>query len=156
MYYVGYNKQMRISEIDSALIKFFNRIFEPLARLGIFVIYFWFGLLKVIDASPASPLVEELFENTIGFMPFSVFIILFGLFEMLIGLLFVIRGMERVVMPLLLIHMVTTFMPLIMVPAATWSSLLVPTMEGQYIIKNLVLIATAVGIVAHLKPIKMV
>ncbi|MHB1330706.1 MAG: hypothetical protein ACYCY6_01930 [Minisyncoccota bacterium] len=145
---------VKISKIDFKLIKFFNWIFEPLARVGIFVIYFWFGLLKVVDASPASPLVQELFEKTVGFMPFSTFIVLFGLFEMLIGVLFVIKGFERVVMPLLLIHMITTFMPLIMVPAATWSGFFIPTMEGQYIIKNLVLIATAVGISAHLKPMK--
>lgn len=145
---------MRISYIDSVLIRFFDKAFEPLARVGIFVIYFWFGLLKVIDASPASPLVQTLFEETINFMPFSVFLVMFGIFEMLIGVLFLIKSFERVVMPLLLIHMVMTFMPLVMVRAATWSGFLIPTLEGQYIIKNLVLIATAVGIVAHLKPMK--
>jgi hypothetical protein len=46
-----------------------------------------------------------------------------------------------------------TFMPLFIIPDATWSGFLVPTLEGQYIIKNLVVIATAIGIIAHLHPL---
>ncbi len=86
-------------------------------------------------------------------MPFSVFIVLFGLFEMLIGLLFLFKGCERVVIPLLFLHMITTFLPLFLIPQETWSGFLVPTLEGQYIIKNLVIIAAAIGIAAHLHPI---
>ena len=115
--------------------------------------FFWFGILKVLDLSPASPLVKALFENTIPIMPFSTFMIIFGFFEMIIGILFLIKGYERLVLPLLFAHMVTTFMPLFIIPDATWSGFLVPTLEGQYIIKNLVVIATAIGIIAHLHPI---
>jgi uncharacterized membrane protein YkgB len=61
--------------------------------------------------------------------------------------------MERVVIPLLFIHMVTTFGPLVFLPSETWSGFMVPTLEGQYIIKNLVIIATAVGIAAHMHPL---
>lgn len=87
-------------------------------------------------------------------MSFGAFIVLFGLFECLIGILFLIKGAERVVMPLLLLHMITTFMPLFLLPAVTWSGWFVPTLEGQYIIKNLVVIATAIGIATNLKPLK--
>lgn len=143
---------MDIQKIDIELINFFRRISIPVARFGLFVIFFYFGFLKVINLSPASPLVQQLFEQTISFMSFGTFIILFGLFECLIGILFVMRGLERVVMPLLFIHMITTFMPLFILPEATWSGFLVPTLEGQYIIKNLVIIAAAIGIAAHLQP----
>ena len=68
---------------------------------GLFVIFFYFGFLKVIGSSPASPLVEQLFGETITFMSFGTFIILFGLFECLIGILFIIRGFERIVIPML-------------------------------------------------------
>jgi hypothetical protein len=80
-------------------------------------------------------------------------LILFGLFECLIGILFLIRGAERVVIPLLFIHMVTTFGPLVFLPSETWQAFLVPTLEGQYIIKNLVIVAAAMGIASHLTPI---
>lgn len=142
-----------IRTIDIKLIHFFRRVSVPFARFGLFIIFFWFGLLKVIGLSPASGLVQRLFENTIPWMSFSTFIIIFGLFEMLIGILFIIKGTERIVIPLLLIHMVTTFMPLFILQQETWSGFLTPTLEGQYIIKNLALIAAAVGIAAHLHPL---
>jgi uncharacterized membrane protein YkgB len=145
---------MSIQKIDSSLINFFRKIFVPSARIGLFIVFFWFGFLKVIGLSPASGVVQRLFENTIPFMEFSTFLVLFGLFECLIGVLFLIKGMERVVIPLLLVHMITTFGPLVYLPEETWQKFMVPTLEGQYIIKNVVLIAAAVGIAAHLHPIK--
>src|SRR3989338_7433566 len=143
---------MSIQDIDVKLINFFKKISVPVARFGLFVIFFWFGFLKVIGLSPAMQLVQQLFEQTISFISFNNFIILFGLFECLIGILFIIRGFERIVIPLLFLHMVTTFMPLFVLPQETWSGFLVPTLQGQYIIKNLVVIATAIGIAAHLQP----
>lgn len=145
---------MTLEHVDSRLIHFFRKIFIPSARIGLFIVFFWFGFLKVIGLSPASGVVQRLFENTIPFMEFSTFLVLFGLFECLIGVLFLIKGMERVVIPLLLIHMITTFGPLVFLPEETWQKFMVPTLEGQYIIKNVVLIAAAVGIAAHLHPIK--
>ena len=145
---------MNISKIDANLIHFFRRVSVPLARFGLFIIFFWFGVLKVIGLSPASGLVERLFENTVPWLSFGAFIICFGLFEMLIGILFLIRGVERIVIPLLLIHMITTMMPLFLLAGETWSGFLTPTLEGQYIIKNIALIAAAFGIAAHLHPLQ--
>lgn len=144
---------MNIRTIDIRLINFFHRVSMPVARFGLFVVFFYFGLLKVIGLSPASHLVEQLFEQTINIISFGNFIILFGLFECLIGILFVIPGLERVVIPLLFLHMIMTIMPLFILPEVTWSGFLVPTLEGQYIIKNLLIIATAIGIAAHLHPL---
>ncbi len=144
---------MPIEKIDLKLINFFRMISVPTARLGLFVIFFWFGALKVVGLSPANFLVQELFEQTVQMMTFGQFIILFGLFECIIGILFIVPKMERVVIPLLLVHMITTFMPLFILPEITWNGLFVPSLEGQYIIKNLVIIASAIGIVAHLHPL---
>jgi len=144
---------MQIRTLDIEIIHFFRKISIPAARFGLFAVYFWFGALKVLGLSPATPVVESLFGRTITFMPFSAFIIIFGLFEMLIGLLFIVKGFERVVIPLLFLHMITTFMPLFLLPSETWSGFMVPTLEGQYIIKNLVIIAAAIGIAAHLHPL---
>ncbi|MSU55473.1 MAG: hypothetical protein EXS46_02975 [Candidatus Taylorbacteria bacterium] len=143
---------MIIERFDLTFIRFCRRLSVPFARLGLFVIFFWFGALKVLGLSPATPLVEHLFEQTVPFMTFSLFIVLFGLFECLIGLLFLFRGVERVVIPMLAFHMVTTLMPLFLLAEETWSGFMVPTLEGQYIIKNLALIAAAIVIVAHMHP----
>jgi uncharacterized membrane protein YkgB len=143
-----------IQTIDLHLINFFRRISLPTARIALFIVFFWFGILKVLGASPASSLVHSLFDQIIPWMSFDTFYLLFALFECLIGILFLIPGKERVVLPLLLFHMVTTFLPLIFLPQATWQQPWVPTLEGQYIIKNLVIIAAAIGIASHLHPLQ--
>lgn len=145
---------MQIQKLDIELIQFFKRVSMPVARFGLFVIFFWFGILKVISLSPATNLVQKLFIETVPWMQFSTFLILFGLFECLIGILFLFPGFERIVIPMLLLHMIATFMPLFLLPEMTWSGPLVPTLEGQYIIKNMVVIAAAVGIAAHLQPLR--
>ncbi len=139
--------------MDEKIINFFRKISLPFARFSIFVIFFWFGLLKVVGLSPAGDLVSKLFERTIPFMSFHDFFILFGLFEVLIGILFLIRGMERIVIFLLFIHMILTIGPLVLLPDATWSRFLVPTLEGQYIIKNLAIMASAIFIASNLRPV---
>lgn len=144
---------MSIQNLDIKIINFFNRVSVPMARIGLFVIFFWFGALKVFGLSPASGLVQSLFEQTISFMSFNQFIIFFGVFECLIGILFIIPGLERVVIPLLFLHMITTFMPLFFLPEVTWSGFFIPTLEGQYIIKNLVIISAAIGIASRLHPL---
>ncbi len=122
-----------------------------MARIALFVIYFWFGLLKVIGQSPASDMVRHLLSITMPFMPFSSFIVLFGLFEMAIGILFVIPGLERKALIAFAIHMFTTTLPLFLM-SEVWAGILVPTLEGQYIVKNLALISSALTIWASLPP----
>lgn len=125
----------------------FLRPFPLLARLSLFVIFFWFGILKVIGTSPALPLVQELHGALIPFVPFSAFFVLFGFFEMGIGALFLIPKAEKGAFTILLIHMFMTFLPLLLLPGAVWRHALTPTLEGQYIIKNIALIALAFGLV---------
>jgi len=139
---------------DEKIISFLRSISEPLARIAIFIVFFWFGFLKLFNLSPANPLVSDLLQKTMPFMTFGQFIIFFGLFEMLIGILFLIPKMERISILLLFIHMLTTALPLFMIPAIAWQSAFVPTLEGQYIIKNIVIIALAIGLGAKLNPIK--
>ncbi|MEN9523937.1 MAG: hypothetical protein RL536_6 [Candidatus Parcubacteria bacterium] len=148
---------MTLRTLDLEIIHVFRKLSVPVARIGLFIVFFWFGILKVIGTglSPATPLVEKLFDATFPIsVSFGTFMVLFGLFECLIGILFLIKGVERVVIPLLVLHMITTILPLFCIPGATWSGFLVPTLEGQYIIKNIVIIAAAIGIAAHVHPMK--
>ena len=125
---------------DSHLITF--------GRFSLFLVYFWFGLLKIINVSPAGPLVESLFTRTISFMSFGTFYVLFSLFEMLIGILFLFKKTQRAALALFLFHMITTIMPLFFLTSMTWQNMFVPTLEGQYIIKNIVLLALALIVVS--------
>ena len=47
-------------------------------------------------------------------------------------------------------HMVTTMMPLVLLPKVAWVTF-VPTLEGKYTIKNLAIIAVAISIVARIR-----
>jgi len=140
--------------LDDKIISQFKRFHPFFARFVLFVIYFWFGILKILDTSPANPLVMELQQKTLPFVSFDNFIVLFSLFEMLIGIMFLFSRFDRATILLFFLHMGTTFMPLFFVPDATWQSFMTPTLEGQYIIKNLVLIALIMNIGANLNKLK--
>jgi uncharacterized membrane protein YkgB len=66
--------------IDGFIIRFLKKIWEPFSRISIFIIFFYFGLLKVLNLSPASPLVEALLNKTLPFIPFDFFLKFFGSF----------------------------------------------------------------------------
>ena len=144
---------MTYRAFDLKILHILRKVSEPVARAGIFIIFFWFGFLKVLGLSPASPLVSALLAVTMPFIPAPIFIAGFGALECLIGLLFLVKGMERIAVVALFLHMITTVMPLFLLPDIAWTGLLVPTLEGQYIIKNIAIIAAAIGIAAHLHPL---
>lgn len=144
-----------LATIDELLINFSRRWAGPMARIALFVVFFWFGILKVVGVSSANPLVNNLLEQILPFISFSTFIVLFGILEILIGILFLIPKMERIVIFLFALHMVTTFMPLVLLPQVTWDAPFIPTLEGQYIIKNIALLALAMSLAARLAPKKL-
>lgn len=143
-----------ISKIDHQIISWAQKSYLPIARAAFFIIFFYFGFLKLVGLSPATPLAAALTERTIGMPYFELsFYILAGL-ECLIGILFLVPKATRIVIALLFIHMAVVCSPMILVPDHTWTQFLVPTLEGQYIIKNVALVAIAIGIAAHVTPLK--
>ncbi len=138
---------------DRHILSWIRHISDPGGRIALFIVFFWFGILKVLGVSPAHPLIINLLEETLRFISFEDFIIFFGIFEMVIGILFLIPRTERVALLFLGLHMITTFMPLFLLPSVTWANWFIPTLEGQYILKNLVIIALAMGVAAHLEPL---
>ena len=118
-----------------------------LVRVPMFIIFFWFGILKVINLSPA----KELIIDTVYWMPFlspEQWVIIIGVWEMLIGLFFLAKKTTFIAMLLLFLQMSGTFMPLVLLPGVTFqnANFFLPTLEGQYIIKNIIIIASALVI----------
>lgn len=147
-------KTIPIAEIDLRLIAFFRRTFVPFARFSIFLIFFWFGAIKLLGLSPASPLAEALTAKTVGIQYFEPLFYTLAILECIVGILFLFPKATRIVIPLLLFHMLIVCSPLLLVPEYTWQQFGVPTLEGQYIIKNAVVIAVAIGIAASAKPLR--
>lgn len=148
-------KNINYEALDLRLIAFFRRAFVPFARFSVFLVFFWFGFIKVIGLSPAGPLAKALTEKTVGLQYFDTLFIILAALECLVGVLFLFPKLTRIVVPLLLFHMAVVCSPLILVPDYTWQSALVPTLEGQYIIKNTVVIAVAIGIAASTAPLRV-
>jgi uncharacterized membrane protein YkgB len=144
---------MNIKNIDLKIIGWLRRWFLPLARVAIFIIYFWFGTLKLFDLSPASPLAQALVTKTIGGSHFDLLFHVLALLECVIGLLFLFPKATRIVIPLLFLHMIIVCSPLVLVPDLAWTKPFVPTLEGQYIIKNLAIAALAIGVAAQTRPL---
>ena len=117
-------------------------------RIALFVVYFWFGILKVFGKSPASPLVEHLFNVTLHkilpFLSIGNFLIFLGLAEVVLGILFLINKWPRTVLTLTIIHLFTTTLPLVIPSLGMWTAPFVPTLEGQYIIKNILILSLAI------------
>lgn len=137
---------------DRTFIEGFRKLALPVSRLAIFVVYFWFGMLKVLGLSPASPLVLALLDRTMPFISPEVFLVWFGLFEVLIGVVFLVPKLSRLAIALLVIHLITTVMPLFLLKSSLWTGMMVPTLEGQYIIKNVLIVALAIVLASNLTP----
>jgi uncharacterized membrane protein YkgB len=113
-------------------------------RIALAIIYIWFGALKIIGLSPAGDLVEE---TVFWFKP-DIFIPVLGIGELVIGLGLLVKRFVPFTIILLLLHMVATIFPLFLLTEACFDAFPYrPTLVGQYIIKNLVLVAGALVIV---------
>ena len=115
-----------------------------LVRIPLFIIFFWFGFLKIINLSPA----QELVMDTVYWMPFldaATWTIIIGIWEVFIAIFFLFKRTTLIAMVLLLIQKTGTFLPFLILPEVTFqnSNPFLPTLEGQYIIKNIIIITAA-------------
>lgn len=133
----------RFDRFDRQLSETMARAGVPVVRVALGVVFVWFGGLKIIGTSPAA----ELVANTVYFLPPSLFVPILGVWEVLIGLCFLYRPAIRIGILLLFLQMPGTFLPIVLLPETVFTT--VPyglTVEGQYIIKNLVIIGAALVI----------
>lgn len=115
--------------------------------LSIGFVYLWFGALKFFpNTSPA----EELAKNTIhsltfGALPDEVAILLLASLEVLIGSLLVLNVLRRQAITLAIGHIIFTFTPLFFFPFESFKAApLVPTLLGQYIGKNVIILGALI------------
>lgn len=130
----------RYHAIDRHLATVYRTYGLTALRYAIAVVFLWFGALKPIGASPAAQLVAD----TVFFLDPAWVVPALGIYEVVIGLCFLYKPLTRIGMLLLLPHMVGTFIPVFLLPEVVFQdSLYALTLEGQYIVKNLVLTAAA-------------
>eukprot|EP00218_Dolichomastix_sp_CCMP3274_P008087 CAMPEP_0170148300 /NCGR_PEP_ID=MMETSP0033_2-20121228/38268_1 /TAXON_ID=195969 /ORGANISM="Dolichomastix tenuilepis, Strain CCMP3274" /LENGTH=126 /DNA_ID=CAMNT_0010385177 /DNA_START=84 /DNA_END=464 /DNA_ORIENTATION=- len=123
-------------------------------RIGLGVIFLWFGALKFFPGlSPA----EELVRNTVYFVDPDLFIPVLATWEVLIGLGLIAGKYMRITLLLLFLQMPGTALPIVLLPEVVWTAFPFGlTLEGQYIVKNLVLIGSALALGATVRGGKLV
>jgi len=128
-------------ELDPLVVEWMAKHGLPTMRIGLGVVFLWFGVLKLFPGlSPA----EELVRQTTYFVDPDIFLPVLAIWESLIGVGLILGAMMRLTLMLLFVQLLGTALPLFILPEVVWSSFpLGLTLEGQYIIKNLVLIGAA-------------
>jgi uncharacterized membrane protein YkgB len=137
----------RFERLDRRITEWMADHGLTLLRLALGIVFFWFGILKLFPgASPAEDLAARTIEAlTLGVVQPQVALPILAAWEMVIGIGLFINRWMRVTLLLLLVQMLGTITPLVLFPSETWTTLPVaPTLEGQYIIKNVVLVAAAI------------
>jgi uncharacterized membrane protein YphA (DoxX/SURF4 family) len=123
-----------------------------LLRISIGVIYVWFGALKFFpNLSPADQLAKDtICLITFGLIPTWLSIILLAIWETALGALLIFGVWKKAIYYILLIHMVCTFIPLFYFENISFTaSPYAFTLVGQYIMKNIIIISSAIVLNAH-------
>lgn len=132
------------NHLDVRLTRLMARHGITLLRVSLGVVFVWFGLLKFFPGlSPAADLAARTIGAlSFGLIPPATAVIILAVWESLIGIGLLTGRAMRLTLALLWLQMLGTATPLVLFPAETWTVFPVaPTLEGQYIIKNLVLIS---------------
>ena len=137
--------QVVFDRIDLRITRWMARYSLDILRFALGVVFIWFGALKFFPGlSPA----EELVRNTIYFFNPDLVLPVLAAWEVLIGIGFLFgfftNKLQRLTILLLFMQMVGAALPLVLLPEVCWTNFpFVLTLEGQYIVKNLVIIGSA-------------
>lgn len=140
--------------VDIHMTSWMDRHGTDLLRISVGVVFFWFGVLKFFPGmSPAATLAAKTMHIlTFGMVSDHVALFVLATWECLIGIGLIFGLALRVTLFLLWAQMLGTLTPLIFFPHACFTRIpYAPTLEGQYIIKNLVLISAGIVIGAGVR-----
>lgn len=137
----------QLERIDVRLTQWMARHGLTLLRISLGVVFLWFGLLKFFPGlSPAHDLAARTVETLSGgLVHANVSVPFLAAWESAIGLGLLLGVFLRAVLLLLVLQMIGTLTPLVLFPGEVFRFIpYAPTLEGQYIIKNAVLISAAI------------
>ncbi len=140
--------------IDTTLTAWMARNGVPLLRVSVGVVFLWFGFLKFFPGlSPAQDLASDTISVlTFGLISPQIAVFILAVWETLIGLGLLTGFFLRGTLLLLWLQMLGTLTPLFLFPNLSFTVFpIAPTLEGQYIVKNLVLISAGIVIGATVR-----
>ena len=143
-----------LDPLDARITAWMARHGVALTRLALGIVFLWFGAIKFVPGwSPAADLATRTITRlSFGMVPPSVSLPLLAAWESLIGIGLLSGRFLRTTLLLLFLQIPGTLMPLFLFPGETFHIVpFAPTLEGQYIIKNLVLVGAAIVIGATVR-----
>ena len=132
------------NRIDRRMVGFMRKHGIRFLRLALGTVFVWFGALKVAGVSP----VAELVAQTVYWVRPETFMPILGLWEIAVGAGLLFRAALRLTLFLFWLQLAGTFLVLIVRPdiAFQHGNPLLLTTEGEFVIKNLVLIAAGLAV----------
>ena len=143
-----------LEPVDAGITAWMARHGVTFTRVALGIVFFWFGVIKFVpEWSPASDLaVRTMAKLTGGSVAPGVALKALATWEILIGLGLLTRKFLRITLLMLFLQMPGTMLPLVFFPDETFRAFPhAPTIEGQYIIKNLVIVAAAIVVGATVR-----
>jgi uncharacterized membrane protein YkgB len=143
-----------LATLDRRTTRWMARHGVALLRISLAVNFLWFGVLKFF---PGSSPAEDLAARTVSLLtgervPPGVSLPVLAAWECVIGLGLLTGVYLRVTLLLLFVQMLGTLSPLVLFPSETFTRFpYAPSLEGQYIIKNFVLVTAAIVIGATVR-----
>jgi putative oxidoreductase len=138
----------RLERLDRRILAFLERAALPLLRLSLGLVFVWFGTLKIAGETPVADLVAD----TVYWVDPSWFVPLLGVFEVVVGIGLLLGRLLRIVLALFALQMMGTFLVLVIQPEVAFQdgNPFLLTTEGEFVIKNLVLLSAGLVIGSRL------
>jgi uncharacterized membrane protein YkgB len=128
-----------VDRVDRHVLPLLRRWSIPALRVSLGIVFVWFGVLKVADITPVADLVGD----TVYWVNPDWFVPVLGVVEVIVGLGLIFNIGLRVVLALFVLQMVGTFLVLVILPDVAFldGNLLKLSVEGEFVVKNLVLLS---------------
>ncbi len=105
--------------------------------ISVSIVYVLFGVLKIFDMSP----IKDLVTSALPFMENVLLFSLFGLIEVVIGLMLIFSKTRKLASILLILHILGTLSTFILSPNILLTNQLIPTLHGEFVLKNIIILA---------------
>ena len=148
------NISKRFDSLDGRITAWMARHGVTLTRLALGLVFLWFGAIKFVPGwSPAADLAVRTIDRlTFGMVGPETSLPVLAVWESAIGLGLLTGKFLRATLLLLFVQMLGTLTPLVIFPSETFVAFpYAPTLEGQYIIKNLVLVTAGIVVGATVR-----
>ncbi|MFD1148813.1 DoxX family membrane protein [Saccharothrix hoggarensis] len=126
-----------------------DRVAPPALRISIGVVFVWFGVLKVTGDSPVAHLVGA----AVPWVDQGFLVPALGWFEVALGVALLIGRLPRLTLVVVAAHLAGTFLVFVQAPALvmTGGNPLLLTTNGEFVLKNVVLICAALVLLGRVE-----